>query len=167
MTCCSPVSSLYCVVLLALTYVGCAVYITANISGGHLNPAVTLATIITGHISLLKGLAYIFVQICGACFGMLMVVWQLSAALPPVLQSALCHAVSCRRILSHLTDAQKLRWQAYAESTGKCMRGSTHWWKTPCLVPANHARSDLCRTFVTQVWAAGRSGSRVICGHGQ
>ncbi|DBB02267.1 hypothetical protein WJX82_006919 [Trebouxia sp. C0006] len=49
------------------------IYITANISGGHLNPAVTLATIVTGHISFLKGLAYIFVQICGACFGMLMV----------------------------------------------------------------------------------------------
>ena len=51
-----------------------AVYITANISGGHLNPAVTLATIITGHIPFLKGLAYIFVQICGSCFGSLMVV---------------------------------------------------------------------------------------------
>ena len=54
---------------------GCAaVYITANISGGHLNPAVTLATVFTGHISVLKGFAYIFMQICGACFGILMVV---------------------------------------------------------------------------------------------
>ena len=61
-----------------LTPVGYAVYITANISGGHLNPAVTLATIVTGHISFLKGLAYIFVQICGACFGMLMVVRSLT-----------------------------------------------------------------------------------------
>lgn len=61
-----------------LTPVGYAVYITANISGGHLNPAVTLATIVTGHISFLKGLAYIFVQICGACFGMLMVVRSLA-----------------------------------------------------------------------------------------
>ena len=51
-----------------------AVYITANISGGHLNPAVTLATMITGHIPFFKGLAYIFVQICGSCFGSLMVV---------------------------------------------------------------------------------------------
>lgn len=49
------------------------VYITANISGGHLNPAVTLATVFTGHISVLKGFAYIFMQICGACFGILMV----------------------------------------------------------------------------------------------
>ena len=49
-------------------------YITANISGGHLNPAVTLATIFTGHISIVKGIAYIFMQITGACFGVLMVV---------------------------------------------------------------------------------------------
>ena len=51
-----------------------AVYITANISGGHLNPAVTLATMVTGHIGLIKGCAYILCQICGAIFGMLMVV---------------------------------------------------------------------------------------------
>ncbi|KAL3137469.1 hypothetical protein ABBQ38_004758 [Trebouxia sp. C0009 RCD-2024] len=49
------------------------VFITANISGGHLNPAVTLATIVTGHIGLIKGCAYMLCQICGACFGMLMV----------------------------------------------------------------------------------------------
>lgn len=51
-----------------------AVFITANVSGGHLNPAVTLATIFTGHIKFTRGLAYIFLQICGACFGILMVV---------------------------------------------------------------------------------------------
>lgn len=51
-----------------------AVYITANISGGHLNPAVTLATMVTGHIGLIKGCAYILCQLCGAIFGMLMVV---------------------------------------------------------------------------------------------
>ena len=57
-------------------------YITANISGGHLNPAVTLATIFTGHISIVKGIAYIFMQITGACFGVLMVV-SLEAELWP------------------------------------------------------------------------------------
>ena len=51
-----------------------AVFITANVSGGHLNPAVTLATMFTGHIKITRGLAYIFLQICGACFGILMVV---------------------------------------------------------------------------------------------
>ena len=28
----------------------------------------------TGHIEILRGLAYMFLQICGACFGILMVV---------------------------------------------------------------------------------------------
>lgn len=49
------------------------VFITANVSGGHLNPAVTLATMFTGHIKIVRGISYIFMQICGACFGILMV----------------------------------------------------------------------------------------------
>lgn len=60
-----------------------AVFITANISGGHLNPAVTLATIFTGHIKVTRGLAYMFLQICGAIFGVLMVVgshWLVAVA---------------------------------------------------------------------------------------
>ena len=41
-------------------------YITANVSGGHLNPAVTVATVCTGHISLIKAAAYIVAQVVGA-----------------------------------------------------------------------------------------------------
>ena len=62
-------------------------YITANVSGGHLNPAVTLSTMITGHINVPKGLAYIFVQICGACVGMLMVVCLLPLVPDPLSSS--------------------------------------------------------------------------------
>ncbi len=51
-----------------------AVYITANVSGGHINPAVTLSTILTGHINLTKGLCYIVAQIGGACIGTLLMV---------------------------------------------------------------------------------------------
>jgi len=42
------------------------VYVTANVSGGHLNPAVTVATLITGHTSFSRGLAYIVAQIAGS-----------------------------------------------------------------------------------------------------
>eukprot|EP00878_Enallax_costatus_P039810 GHUV01045726.1.p1 GENE.GHUV01045726.1~~GHUV01045726.1.p1 ORF type:complete len:185 (-),score=43.61 GHUV01045726.1:5-559(-) len=42
------------------------VYVSANVSGGHLNPAVTVATLITGHTSISRGLAYITAQIAGA-----------------------------------------------------------------------------------------------------
>lgn len=60
--------------LVSNVLLGCAVFITANISGGHLNPAVTLATMFTGHISIPRGVTYIFCQICGAVFGILIVV---------------------------------------------------------------------------------------------
>lgn len=42
------------------------VYATANVSGGHLNPAVTAATLVTGHVSAVRGIAFIVAQIAGA-----------------------------------------------------------------------------------------------------
>ncbi|KAK9822545.1 hypothetical protein WJX74_003389 [Apatococcus lobatus] len=47
------------------------VYATANVSGGHLNPAVTLATCLTGHTSWSKGGLYCLAQLLGAIFGAL------------------------------------------------------------------------------------------------
>lgn len=58
--------------LTAWTY--CAVYVTANISGGHLNPAITLPTIMTGHTSMIKGAAYIIAQLAGSTVGSLLLV---------------------------------------------------------------------------------------------
>ena len=67
------------------------VYITANVSGGHLNPAVTFATCLTGHTSWAKGALYVVAQVLGGVFGSLMGVshsssfWQcrLLSALDP------------------------------------------------------------------------------------
>ena len=42
------------------------VYATANYSGGHLNPAVTLAMIVTRNIKVGPGVVYIFMQMLGA-----------------------------------------------------------------------------------------------------
>jgi MIP family channel proteins len=42
-----------------------------GISGGHINPAVTFAMIITGQISVAKGSMYIVAQLIGACIGAL------------------------------------------------------------------------------------------------
>eukprot|EP00891_Asterochloris_glomerata_P004183 jgi/Astpho2/4183/e_gw1.00064.59.1_t len=47
------------------------VYCTANVSGGHLNPAVTFATCLTGHTSWGKGLLYAIAQVLGGVFGAL------------------------------------------------------------------------------------------------
>ncbi len=46
-------------------------YLTYNLSGGHLNPAVSLAGAGTGHIDLVRGLLYAIVQILGAIAGAL------------------------------------------------------------------------------------------------
>lgn len=49
------------------TYNGCccgtAVYAFANISGGHLNPAVSFALMCTGHMKWWKGLLYMICQV--------------------------------------------------------------------------------------------------------
>ena len=51
-----------------------AVFISANISGGHVNPSVTIATMLSGHITLLKGACYIVSQILGSILASLLVV---------------------------------------------------------------------------------------------
>ncbi|KAG2486531.1 hypothetical protein HYH03_014832 [Edaphochlamys debaryana] len=47
------------------------IYAFANISGAHINPAVTFALICTGHMKWWRGLLYIIAQILGAIFGAL------------------------------------------------------------------------------------------------
>jgi len=49
-----------------------AVAWTANISGGHINPAVTLAMIVTKNIKVPLGVAYIVAQLAGAAAGSLL-----------------------------------------------------------------------------------------------
>jgi MIP family channel proteins len=49
------------------------------ISGGHINPAITFAMLITGRISIPKGVMYIIAQLLGAAIGMLLLKAFLSA----------------------------------------------------------------------------------------
>lgn len=48
------------------------IYTAANISGGHLNPAVTFSTLACGFYPVVHSLLYIFLQISGAVFGALL-----------------------------------------------------------------------------------------------
>lgn len=50
-----------------------AVAIAANISGGHVNPAVTFGLLFGGHISLLKGILYWIAQLLGAVIACLLI----------------------------------------------------------------------------------------------
>jgi aquaporin PIP len=45
------------------------VFSTAHVSGGHLNPAVSFALLLNRKISLVRFVAYVIVQCCGACLG--------------------------------------------------------------------------------------------------
>ncbi len=56
---------------------------TGNISGGHINPVVTLAMMVTKHIAVPKGIAYIIAQLVGASLGALLLKWMV----PNVLES--------------------------------------------------------------------------------
>jgi len=53
---------------------------TSAISGGHLNPAISSAFLLTGRISKVNFLAYVFAQVLGAIFGALFLHWCLPTA---------------------------------------------------------------------------------------
>lgn len=59
-----------------------AVAWTANLSGGHINPAVTLAMMVTRNIKSALGVAYIVAQLAGAALGSLL----LKLSLPKILE---------------------------------------------------------------------------------
>jgi MIP family channel proteins len=52
-----------------------AVAWTANISGGHINPAVTLAMLVSRNIKPVVGASYIVAQLAGAALGSLLLKW--------------------------------------------------------------------------------------------
>ena len=61
------------------------VWASAHISGGHINPAVTFAALITGKIGVPKGIMYIIAQLVGAVVGSFL----LSLVIPPAIQGSL------------------------------------------------------------------------------
>ena len=56
------------------------VYATANISGGHLNPAVTFAAFLTKKISAARGLMFVVAQLGGAVVGALLLLATIPGA---------------------------------------------------------------------------------------
>ena len=58
-------------------------YATANVSGGHLNPAVTLAQCLTGHSSWGRGGLYVIAQVLGGIWGALVQVLLVKMPNPP------------------------------------------------------------------------------------
>lgn len=52
-----------------------AVSVGANISGGHVNPAVTFGAFVGGNITLLRGIVYIIAQLLGSIVASLLLVF--------------------------------------------------------------------------------------------
>jgi aquaporin TIP len=52
-----------------------AVSVAANISGGHVNPAVTLGVFISGKVTLIRGLVYCIAQLLGSTFACLLLLF--------------------------------------------------------------------------------------------
>lgn len=67
-----------------------AVSVGANISGGHVNPAVTFGAFVGGNISLLRGIVYIIAQLLGSIVAslLLLFVTELVRPLLPLLLSS-------------------------------------------------------------------------------
>ena len=64
---------------------------TANISGGHINPAVSIAAVLTRKISVTRGGMYVIAQVAGAILGALL----LKAVIPDSLEGGLgSHAIT-------------------------------------------------------------------------
>ena len=62
------------------------VSIAANISGGHLNPAVTFGLAIGGHITILTGIFYVIAQCLGSIVACLLLKFATNGEVSTVLQ---------------------------------------------------------------------------------
>jgi len=68
--------------------------VTANISGGHINPVVTFGVLVTGKIGLIKGIMYVVAQLVGTVVGALL----LAAVIPETAMGTLgAHGLATRR----------------------------------------------------------------------
>jgi glycerol uptake facilitator-like aquaporin len=81
-------------------------YICANVSGGHLNPAVTFASAVTGHTSISRGLAYVVAQVAGGTSAALL----LRIMVPHGGTKALAH-IGCFSPQSGATLGQAFGWE--------------------------------------------------------
>ena len=66
----------------------CMVFAGAHVSGAHYNPAVTLAVLLRGRMSLKEGLPYMIVQVAGAAVAALVVQFLMADKIPAATEMA-------------------------------------------------------------------------------
>lgn len=84
-----------------------AVYCAANISGGHITPSVTIATMVSGHIGIIKGFAYMFSQLFGSIFGSLLI----AGLIPDAYIGMGNTGVGCFKPAAGITNGQLFGWE--------------------------------------------------------
>jgi len=87
--------------LIALAHGFCImvlVYAVGEVSGGHINPAVTWACLLTNKISFIRAIIYVIAQLSGAVVG--------SALLKSILPTSLQFSMGCHSINPALTSGQ-------------------------------------------------------------
>ena len=68
--------------------IGLLVYVTAPVSGGHINPLVTIATFFTRLTSFPRAVLYIFFQLLGGAIGAFLIRGSYGAKLPEDVSSS-------------------------------------------------------------------------------
>lgn len=68
-----------------------AVSVAANISGGHVNPAVTFGAFLGGNITFLRGIVYIIAQLLGSIVASLLLVFVTGLVRPLLINSLKSH----------------------------------------------------------------------------
>lgn len=83
----STPASIICIALAFGLAVGLGVYIVGDISGGHINPSVTIGMLVTRKIGLLRAVLYMICQVLGAVAGTALFYWiVLDAGTPGLTQ---------------------------------------------------------------------------------
>lgn len=106
------------------------VYATAHVSGGHLNPAVTLGTMLSGHMAPRTGLAYMAAQVLGGIVGARRGRW-----------------LDGYRRLRPAADAEPQRAFVCLPASGACRRSPAQHPPARC-----HPRRLCCRHPPRQAW---------------
>ncbi|KAK9856832.1 hypothetical protein WJX84_010082 [Apatococcus fuscideae] len=88
-----------------------AIYCCANLSGGHITPSVTIATMITGHIPILKGLMYMLAQVTGSIFGILLI----AGLVPDAYIGMGNHGVGCFTPQTGVTKGMLFGWEFFLD----------------------------------------------------
>ena len=100
------------------------IYAGGHISGAHYNPAVTLAVLIRGKISVAEAIRYMIVQIIGACIASLIVIYFINDKVPA--QAPVMHNIP-KSLLAEFLGTFALAYVVLNVATAKGTSGNSYY----------------------------------------